>query len=61
MPWSKQNTDISVINKDHFYVKKDINYWSLCGHFVLKVITPNRKPTDKCKICEKIKRIREIK
>jgi hypothetical protein len=59
MPWSNQNTEISTINKYHFYKKHDgffFKYVSLCGHFYLGNITSNRKPTEnKCKICNKIK------
>ena len=59
MPWSKQNTDHSLISKDHFYQDLGDNpfkykYKSLCGHFYIERITPNRKPTNKCKICDKI-------
>jgi len=60
MPWSTQNTEASEINVGHFYkeyrrTRKDRYYKSLCGHFFLKNISLNRKPKNKCKICQRIK------
>ena len=62
MPWSKQDTTHSKINKAHFYKKLNHNnyfkypYQSLCGHFFLTEITSDLNPKDKCKICDKIHR-----